>query len=217
MVFVLNLAFFASGASALVFETLWFHQAGLTLGNSLWASSLVLAGFMGGLALGNAVAARWGDRLTTPIRAYAWLETVIAVAGVGLVLLLPALGGLFAGALQPLEGQVWLLNACRLVIAFVLLLVPSTAMGCTLPLLTRALTAAGARFGRALGGLYGWNTLGAVVGALVAELYLIGALGITGTALLAGIGNLGAAATAGYLAMRYEPRTHPARSPRPFH
>ena len=45
--------FFASGASALIFETLWFRQAGLALGNSIWASSLVLSGFMSGLALGN--------------------------------------------------------------------------------------------------------------------------------------------------------------------
>ena len=52
--------FFASGASALIFETLWFRQAGLALGNSVWASSLVLAGFMGGLALGNAAGARAG-------------------------------------------------------------------------------------------------------------------------------------------------------------
>ena len=86
MTLALGLIFFASGASALVFETLWFHQAGLALGNSLWASSLVLAGFMGGLALGNALAARWGDRLPDPVRSYAWLELTIAVTGVGLVL-----------------------------------------------------------------------------------------------------------------------------------
>ena len=47
--------FFASGASALIFETLWFRQAGLAFGNSIWASSLVLSGFMGGLALGKPV------------------------------------------------------------------------------------------------------------------------------------------------------------------
>jgi spermidine synthase len=202
MTLALSLVFFASGASALVFETLWFHQAGLALGNSVWASSLVLAGFMGGLALGNALAARWGDRLADPIRSYAWLEVAIAVTGVGLVFLLPLLGPLLATSLRPLAGQVWLLNACRLVIAFALLLVPSTAMGCTLPLLTRALTASGAQFGRALGSLYGWNTLGAVAGAIVAETHLIGALGIRGTALAAGSANLAAAAAAGFLALR---------------
>jgi predicted membrane-bound spermidine synthase len=202
MTFALSLVFFASGASALVFETLWFHQAGLALGNSLWASSLVLAGFMGGLALGNALAARWGDRLADPVRAYAWLEVAIAVTGVGLVVLLAPLGGFLATALRPLAGQVWLLNAFRLTIAFALLLVPSTAMGCTLPLLTQALTSSGAKFGRTLGGLYGWNTLGAVVGAIVAETHLIGALGIRGTALAAGAANLSAAGVAGILAAR---------------
>ena len=110
--------FFVSGASALIFETLWFHQAGLALGNSVWATSLVLAGFMGGIALGNLVAARYGDRHPNPIRAYAALEALIAVTGVGLVYLLPALGPLLAPWLEPLLEQPWLLNPLRLVVAF---------------------------------------------------------------------------------------------------
>lgn len=56
------LIFFVSGASALIFETLWFRAAGLALGNSVWASSLVLASFMGGLALGSLVASRYATR-----------------------------------------------------------------------------------------------------------------------------------------------------------
>jgi len=211
MTAALSLIFFASGASALVFETLWFHQAGLALGNSVWASSLVLAGFMGGLALGNALAARWGDRLADPVRSYAYLEVAIAVTGTGLVFGLPALARWLAPALRPLEGQLWLLNTCRLVVAFGALLVPSTAMGLTLPLLTRALTSAGAAFGRVLGGLYGWNTLGAVLGAVIAETHLIGALGIRGTALVAASANMGAAAGAWLLARR----SGPARVPPP--
>ena len=71
---VLTAAFFASGASALIFETLWFRQAGLAFGNSIWASSLVLSAFMAGLALGNALAARVGPRLANPVRAYAYAE-----------------------------------------------------------------------------------------------------------------------------------------------
>ncbi len=54
----LSAIFFMSRKSALAFEALWFHQAGLALGNSVWASSLVLSGVMAGLALGNAPAAR---------------------------------------------------------------------------------------------------------------------------------------------------------------
>ena len=74
MTLLLCLLFFLSGVSALTFETLWFHQAGLALGNSVWASSLVLAGFMGGLGLGNGLAAWHGDRVGRPVRAYAALE-----------------------------------------------------------------------------------------------------------------------------------------------
>lgn len=178
--------FLASGASALIFETLWFQQAGLAFGSSVWASSLVLSGFMSGLALGNALAARHGDRLRNPLRAYAIAEMAIAVSGVGLVLLFPHLGALFAPALPSLLDKPWLLNPLRLITAFVLLLVPSTAMGITLPLLARTLAIYDSRFGAILGRLYGWNTLGAVAGVVAAELFLIVTLGIRGTALAAG-------------------------------
>jgi len=198
--------FFVSGASALIFETLWFHQAGLALGNSVWATSLVLAGFMGGIALGNLVAARYGDRHPRPLRAYAALEAVIAVTGVGLVYLLPALGPLLAPWLEPLLEQPWLLNPLRLVVAFALLLVPSTAMGATLPLLTRVLTRSHRGFGHALGKLYGWNTLGAVAGVVGSELFLIGALGVRGAALLTGSFNLAVAAVALGASRRMRPQ-----------
>jgi hypothetical protein len=92
MTLILCVIFFISGASTLVFETLWFNQAGLAFGNSVWTSSLVLAGFMGGLALGSAVAVRRGDRLGPPTQTYAALEVVIAVSGVTLVFLLPSMG-----------------------------------------------------------------------------------------------------------------------------
>lgn len=200
MPLLLCTVFFLSGASALIFETLWFHQASLAFGSSVWASSLVLSGFMGGLALGSATAVWKGDRLGPPVRAYAILEAVIAITGVALVFLLPALGTLTTPLLRPVMDTPWILNPARLLIAFVVLLVPSTAMGLTLPLLTEALVAADPGFGRALGRLYGWNTLGAVTGAIVAETTLIGALGIHGTGIAAGSLNLVAALVAAALA-----------------
>ena len=59
----LSLVFFLSGAAALLFEALWLRRAGLMLGSSVWASSIVLASFMTGLAVGNALAVRWAARL----------------------------------------------------------------------------------------------------------------------------------------------------------
>ena len=71
---ILCALFFLSGAAALLFETLWFRQAGLAFGNSVWASSLVLSSFMAGLALGNGLMARHGDRIRRPVRLYALLR-----------------------------------------------------------------------------------------------------------------------------------------------
>src|SRR5258706_12475677 len=158
---LLSAVFFASGASALILETLWFRQAGLAFGNSVWASSLVLSGFMGGLALGNALAARYGDRFRNPVRTYATAEIAIAVTGVGLVYLFPILGTLLAPWLRALLDQPWALNPLRLVIAFLLLLIPSTAMGITLPLLTNALAGRDGNLGRVLRALGGAKTAGA--------------------------------------------------------
>ncbi len=201
--------FFVSGASALIFETLWFHQATLAFGSSVWASSLVLSGFMGGLALGSATAVWKGDRLGPPVRTYAILESTIAISGVALVYLLPAMGPLTAPLFRALLEHPWVLNPARLLLAFLFLLIPSTAMGLTLPMLTEALVATDPNFGRALGRLYGWNTLGAVCGAVLTETLLVGRLGIHGSGLVAGTLNLLAASSAVFI---YKTLRSPAAS-----
>lgn len=196
---VLGFVFLASGAAALLFETLWFRQAGLAFGNTVWASALVLAGFMTGLALGNALAARYGERWRRPIRLYALLELTIAGTGVALVLLLPFLPPLLAPLQRSLAGAPALLQLVRFVLTLVLLAVPSLAMGVTLPLLVEALARGRGDFGRALAFLYGANTLGAVAGALAGEAFLIERLGVIGTAL--GAAALNGAAALGALAL----------------
>jgi spermidine synthase len=193
--------FFCSGAAALLFETLWFRQAGLLLGNTVWTSVLVTASFMAGLAVGNAFAITRAWRLARPLRFYARLEVMIAVTGVALVYGLPSLIPALAPLLSALSSGP-AIDGFRIVSAFLLLVVPSSAMGATLPVLTRALAAADANFGRVLGRLYGWNTLGAVAGALASEAFLIHDLGVHGTALAAGGLNLFAAAAATVLDRR---------------
>ena len=212
---VMSVVFLVSGVAGLLFETLWFHQAGLTLGNSISASSLVLAGFMGGIGLGNLLVSRFGQRITAVVRAYAGVELVIAVTGVALVFVLPQLTPVFAPLHRELAGSPVLLNIVRFVIAFSLTLVPSTAMGMTLPLLVAALHRISPHFGVVLGRLYGMNTLGAVVGALAAELVLIEALGIRGTAFLAGALNVTAAIAAVVALRDIDEMVPQARSEKP--
>jgi spermidine synthase len=201
----LYLIFFFSGMAALIFETLWFRQAGLGLGNSVWATSLVLASFMGGLAIGNGLAARAGDRVANPIALFAGLEICIGLTGVTLVFLLPEVGAVLRPWVGSLADQPVQLNGLRAGVSFVLLLVPATAMGMTLPLLTRALAAIEPRFGEVLGNLYGFNTLGAMAGVIATETVLVHGLGIRGSAWLAGSVDGGVAIAALYLSRRAQP------------
>ncbi len=187
---------FLSGCAALLFETLWFRQAGLMLGNSVWTSSIVLASFMAGLAVGNAAAARHGARLARPVRAYAVLELVVGLTGLLLVWGWPALGPATAPLLAHLAGHPAVLDGARLGLAFALMGVPAAAMGATLPLMVSALARGRAPFGTILGWLYGWNTLGAVAGALLGETWLVAALGVRGTGCVAAALNLCAAGAA---------------------
>src|SRR6186997_689008 len=148
----LPLAFFASGAAALLFEVLWFRALGRLLGNTVWAGALVLTAFMLGIALGGVLVARRTPRIRRPARAFAAAEAVVAASGVLLVWGLPGAEALIGGWLAPLAEQAGLLMALRLILALAAMLVPTTAMGLTLALGVRAL--GGMRTARALGMLY---------------------------------------------------------------
>jgi spermidine synthase len=204
--FRFTLICFLSGAAALLFETLWFRQAGILLGNSVWASSLVLASFMSGLALGNGLMIRYGETAPRPLRWYASFELAIGASGLALVWLLPALSPLLVPVFRPILDKPWLINPLRFAVAFLLLLIPSTAMGATLPVLVKGLMRHMPQFGPALGRLYGWNTLGAVLGAVAGELALVEALGVRGTGLFAA----GLNATAALVAWGAPAAAHPA-------
>src|SRR5438128_6676463 len=185
-----------SGIGALIFETLWLRLSGLAFGNSVWAAALILSSFMAGLAVGNAVAASSKIRRWRPLHLYAVLEILVAFFGCTIVFGLPLLGAW----LRPLWQMLWnfqpTLLALRFVVSFAILLVPTTAMGLTLPVLIEDPVLRRSDFGRAIGFLYGSNTLGAVAGALLGEAYLVGAFGLRGTSVAAGLASCVAAAMA---------------------
>lgn len=215
------LACFSSGAAALAFETLWFRQASLAFGNSVWASSLVLAGFMAGMACGYAIAVRCAARVSKPLWFFAALELLVAASGIALVYVLPQLPAALAQMSAALEAQPSLLQLARLGCAFLLMLVPATAMGMTLPVLVRALhvgraeaAAAPSSFGRLLGLLYGFNTAGAVLGTLLPQLIWLPGFGVRGSSFAAAGCNLLAAALA-WLAQSSMPAQSPAAAPPP--
>jgi spermidine synthase len=177
---------FLSGIGALIFETLWLRLSGLAFGNSIWAAALILSSFMAGLALGNALAASSRIRRWRPLHFYAVLEGLVAFFGCTLVFGLPVLGDWMRPVWQTLWNHQPTLLGLRFIVSFLILLVPTTAMGLTLPVIIEDPALRQASFGRAIGFLYGSNTLGAVVGALLGEAYLIKAFGLRGTGLAAG-------------------------------
>src|SRR5216117_1124086 len=183
---ILSGILFLSGIGALIFETLWLRLSGLAFGNSVWAAALILSSFMAGLALGNAIAASSKIRRWRPLHLYAALEVFVALFGCTIVFGLPALGDL----MRPLWQMLWnyqpTLLGLRFVVSFLILLVPTTAMGLTLPVIIEDPLLRETEFGRAIGFLYGSNTLGAMLGAVLGEAYLIGAFGLYGTSVTAG-------------------------------
>jgi spermidine synthase len=193
---VLCAVLFLSGTGALIFETLWLRLSGLAFGNSVWAAALILSSFMAGLALGNAVAASSRIRRWRPLHLYALLEVLVGVLGCTIVFGLPVLGELLRPVWQMLWNYQPMLLGLRFVVSFVILLVPTTAMGLTLPVLIEDPMLRQTNFGRAIGFLYGSNTLGAVLGAVLGEGYLIAAFGLRGTSLVAGLASGIAAAIA---------------------
>jgi spermidine synthase len=204
---VVSAILFLSGISALIFETLWLRLSGLAFGNSVWAAALILSSFMAGLALGNAIAAASRIRRWRPLHLYALLEVLVALLGCTIVFGLPALGGLLRPVWQMLWNYQPTLLGLRFIVSFLILLVPTTAMGLTLPVLIEDPMLRETNFGRAIGFLYGSNTLGAVVGAVLGEGYLIGAFGLRGTSLAAGLASC-IAAGAALLIAKYKGETN---------
>nr|MDQ2658871.1 fused MFS/spermidine synthase [Verrucomicrobiota bacterium] len=201
---IVSVILFLSGSSALLFQTLWLRLSGLAFGNSVWSAALILSSFMAGLALGSALAASLSLGRLRPLRVYAGLEMAIAILGCTLVFALPLLGQWMRPVFQAFWQHQQFLNVLRVAVSFLILLVPTTAMGLTLPVLLEDPLLKRGHFGRSIGLLYGANTLGGMVGALLGEMYLIQAGGLVGTALTAA-GGCGGAAVIAWSIARTEP------------
>ena len=182
--------FFLSGACGLVYEVVWARELSLIFGITIFATSTVLAAYMGGLALGSFLVGRFIDRSPNPLRVYAILEV-----GIGLLALLTPLAFSFARsfyvlAANALEGHFLLFNLVRVLILFLILMVPTTLMGGTVPAIGRFLVDRKENVGWNVGLLYALNTFGAVLGVLITGFVLIPEFGLSLTTRMAAAGNV---------------------------
>ena len=184
-------ALFLTGASGLVYQVLWSRYLGLLLGSSAVAIVVVLAAFMGGLAIGSWVFGRLSDRPISRLTLYGWLELSIGLyCG-----LYPRIQAALSEPYLRLVSPLFLVHpaaftAVRLSFAALLLLPPTILMGGTLPAASRFLLGLEPGVRRAVGRLYWVNSTGAVRGTLLAGFWLIPSLGLDLSMTLAAAVNI---------------------------
>lgn len=183
--------FLFSGASALVYEVVWTRTLTTFFGSTLYGVATVLSAFMGGLALGSWLIGSRADTMRRPLVAYGVFEIGIAVASLLFPFLLKATQPLI-GAFYVTGGEstFYLFSLIRFVLVFLLLLVPTTLMGATLPVLSKAITRELSQVGRWVGALYALNTAGALLGVFAAGFFLLETFGIFRTTLIAATVNV---------------------------
>ena len=176
--------FFLSGASSLVFQVIWTRLFSLVFGTTTLAISTVLTAFMTGLALGAFAAGRIADRIKSPLLAYAGAETLIGLCALAIPLAAGPLRDLNSLAYAHYRDSQLALNAIRFAASWAVIILPTTLMGATLPLLSRHFVRDGAehrRVGARVGTLYAVNTAGAVMGTLGAGFVLLPQIGLRAT------------------------------------
>lgn len=185
------LAFFLSGASSLIFQTIWTRMLHHVFGATSIAISTVLTVFMAGLGLGAWLGGKYANRIRHPIIAYAVAEIGVGIWGLMVPLLVRSDGWLatvnmFLRAEFGAESGMFMI--ARFLCVVPILIIPTTLMGSTLPLLTRHFVStthqrreASAR----VGVLYAVNTFGAATGPLLSAFLLMPELGLSVTNIVA--------------------------------
>ena len=173
------LIFIFSGASGLIYEVIWMRQLTLIFGSTVFATSTVLTAFMAGLALGSFYFGRKIDESDqSPLRMYALLEAGIGAFCLVWPLILSVLGALYVLIHRNVTSEFYTLSLIRFLLTFAVILIPSTLMGGTLPVLTRFFVRRLEQLGTNIGVLYALNTFGAVIGTVAAGFFLLEAFGI---------------------------------------
>ncbi|MBX9686522.1 MAG: fused MFS/spermidine synthase, partial [Candidatus Obscuribacterales bacterium] len=187
---IVALLFLLSGLSSLIYQVIWTRLLVFVFGSTTFATSTVLAVFMGGLALGSFVAGRYADNSKRPFLYYGILEAIIGIWALITPFLFSSAIPLYKFFFEPLHLQVIAFGLLRFSVAACILLLPTACMGATLPLLSCFVTKSLDEVGDRIGSLYAINTLGAVIGSVSAGFFLLPAFGLSVTTYLAAATNI---------------------------
>jgi spermidine synthase len=186
---LIYLLFVLSGATSLIYQSVWVRLLSLSVGSTSASISLVLAIFFFGLALGSYLAGSLSSKIKKPILAYGIIEGLIGLYSVGLVHVFLNLHLILT--YLPHQGSMgWVGDVTKYILVALLLLPPTVGMGASLPILVRVFQDSKASVGRKVSVLYFINTLGAVFGAFGGSFLLIPQWGVVTSNHLSAAGNL---------------------------
>src|SRR5215213_8414327 len=188
-ILLIGICFVLSGATGLIYEVLWARMLGLVFGATTLAVSTVLAAFMGGLALGSALAGKLAQRIKKPLSTYGLMEIGIAIYALLVPFLFRWIDHLYVLIWQQLQPGYFTFSLWRFLLSGIVLLVPTTLMGATLPVLAAALVHS-SRDSNSVTRLYACNLAGAIFGTLLAGFVLLPALGLRTTISVAAVLNV---------------------------
>lgn len=205
--------FFVSGFTGLIYESIWTHYLKLFLGHAAYAQVLVLTIFMGGLALGSGVVARYSLRIRHLLWGYVFVEGLIGVLGMGFHQVFVATSNFSFDSVIPAIANDFAISAYKWTLAALLILPQSVLLGTTFPLISAGLIRRWPdRPGETLAMLYFTNSLGAGCGVLVSGFVLIRAVGLPGTVMTAGLLNVALALTVWMVVRRTDEHCAPVQS-----
>ena len=187
---LLLLLFFGSGVCALVYQVMWLRLLSLVFGVTVFAASTVLASFMAGLGAGSLIGGRLASRIPRPLVAFGVAEGLVGITAFATPFALEALTAVWIALYPQLPQSLAALTVVRFVVAFLILIVPTSLMGATLPLVIKSAVAREDRVGGRIGWLYAINTSGAIAGALMAGFYFISELGVARSFQIAAATNI---------------------------
>lgn len=185
--------FFASGTTGLIYEVVWTRLFTRVMGNTHYSIATVLTMFMAGLAIGSYLGGRWIDKRRQPLLKYAILEGVIGIYCLMIPFMIEWASPLFQMVYQNHADSYNQASLYRFLICGLILIIPTSCMGATLPILSKHVSKDSTFAGRDVGTLYSFNTFGAVLGALLSAFLLMRFWGIWATIWFAAALNIGIA------------------------
>jgi predicted membrane-bound spermidine synthase len=182
------LLFMLSGVAALIYQVCWQRALFSLLGVDLESTTIVVSVFMFGLGCGALLGGRFADEYPRGrILAFAAAETAIGLYGYFSLSIIH-----FVAA----DSSLGFSHTSNVIKSFVVLMIPTTLMGATLPILVTHLFALEKSVGVSVGKLYFANTIGGAIGATLATFFFFRMIGISDSVRVASAINISVAATA---------------------